>query len=284
MAIINRISNQFNRIASCNLIKKQLDQGLKDPASFAAKMLVVSLVSKDAVNCIIYTAQSAYNKEIPDDKRPFVAALDAFNGILNVVGQIAAFTFVDKVLIPKWFGENYSGTFKDNITKKVTDLNEKFGAGSADKSRLLDDNIRGIVNDVVSGNTDNVLNKGLVKKIKDIIEKNGIQLDKYKNSTAEVDGVAKRLIKELGKDSSKFKAVEKGFALLVGALATTALVKRTLVPLIATPLAGMYSDYYEKRHHSASRVDYQWAALASDKYDNKMDKTAFSNISSKRSV
>ncbi len=77
-------------------MKRFLEKGVKDPAGFAAQMMVLSFVSKDAVNCVIYTSQSAVNKEIPDEKRPFVMFNDLINGILNVAGQLASFSLVEK--------------------------------------------------------------------------------------------------------------------------------------------------------------------------------------------
>lgn len=50
----------------------------------AAKIALVSTITKDAVNCYYYTTQSYNNKKIPEDKRKFVAAMDFVNGVLNV--------------------------------------------------------------------------------------------------------------------------------------------------------------------------------------------------------
>lgn len=80
---------------------------VKDPAKFAAKMALVSALTKDAVGCYYYVTQSLDNEKIPEEKRKFVAALDLMNGILNVALQFTVGMWIDKKA-PKWF-ENTVG-------------------------------------------------------------------------------------------------------------------------------------------------------------------------------
>lgn len=234
-----KTGNFVNRYIQKPGMKRFLEKGLKDPAGFAAKMLVYSLVSKDAVNCIIYTGQSATNKEIPDDKRSFVMFNDLINGILNVGGQLASFALVEKLFTPKQFGKRYSGTLKDNLTKEVGPLD-----CSIEKAKLHGDNLKDLVKAVTGTASINSKTNKLAEKIKnqnpDLVE----ELKKIapENIGAMEKTISEKLIKRLGTGSSKFGSIEKGFALLVSALATTALIKRTLVPLISTPIAGKLSD------------------------------------------
>lgn len=218
-SINSAIGKFINKGIESRWMAKRLDKSLRDPASFAAAMLVTSIVSKDAINCVVYTAQSLNNEKIPKEKRGFVASLDLMNGILNVVGQIIAFSIVDKKVIPMLFGKHYSGTLKDKITNKETPLP---GIDATRKSRLVSDN--------------------LLETVKDIAKKGN-----HKNIN--VEKVTNALIKDIGKGSKNFMAYESGFSLLVGALATTALVKRTLTPLIATPLAGWFKDNYLEKNN-----------------------------------
>lgn len=259
-------------------IAKRLESGLKDPASFAAKVMVYSLVSKDFVNCAIYTYQSANNEKIPKEKRSFVASLDLINGILNVTGQLFAFYVVDKMIIPHMFAKHFSGTLKDGSYLD--------GEGATKKSMLMKDNMRELVISATNPKISNVPNLKLVNKVKDELKSKGFDFEAFnklddKIKKVKIDDIVRSLDKEFGKGSDKMKAVEKGFALLIGALATTALVKRTLVPLIATPLAGSLSEYVDKKHVPKDRMYYETAAVAAGRYENKLDKTAFSNFSSK---
>lgn len=276
MAIVNKVTSGMNKIITSRPINKVLEAGLKDPAGTAAKMMVLSFISKDAVNCAIYTYQSLNNEKIPEDKRGFVAALDLIQGFINVGGQFLAFYIFDRALTPKWFGKLYSGTLKDK-NKKIGPLP---GKNDADKSLLLDDNIRGAVKDILGQNAGKVQNKRLITRINRAVQKAGLDISKIKPD--EVENVIVKLTEDLAKDSKKFASVEKGFGLLVGALATNALVKRTLSPLIATPLAGKLSENWDKKRKAAQdRMDYEVQAVAQGKFDySKMDKTVFKSMSS----
>ena len=76
-SINNSVGKAFGYVAEHGLSKK-LEKGFKEPAKFAAAMLVTSIISKDLVGCFIYTKQSLTNEKIPEEKRGFVASLDLF--------------------------------------------------------------------------------------------------------------------------------------------------------------------------------------------------------------
>lgn len=194
-----------------NFLNKQFDKAVNDPARFAASMLVTSIVSKDVVGCILYTYQSLHNEKIPEDKRKSVAALDLINGFLMVGGQWFIGKVIDKKMTPDLFGKFYSGMSKDKAGKEIL----LTGTGSKDKSCLYQDNILDVVKKEING-------------------KRNIDAKK----------VAKALVKEVGSGSKRYKLLEAGFGIIVTALATTALVKRTLVPLIATPLSAWYKTKF----------------------------------------
>ena len=60
----------------------------ENPTDIAKTLALYSTTTKDAVNCYYYTTQSYNNKEIPEDKRKFVAGIDLANGILNVISVL----------------------------------------------------------------------------------------------------------------------------------------------------------------------------------------------------
>ena len=236
-------------------LNKEFDKAINEPAKFASAMLLTSIVSKDAVGCVVYTSQSLNNKKIPEDKRGFVAALDLINGILMVGGQLAIGKIIEGQLTPKLFGKLYSGTIKDKDTKIEKDLP---GIDAAKKSRLTRDN--------------------MLERVKTYITKNKI-------TDVNAEEVAKALNKNIGKGSARYKLFEAGFGLIVTALVTTALVKRTLVPLISTPLSGWFKgkfmDKPKEKEIVPNRMAYEWSSLAT-KNTPKIDKTAFSNFSSNK--
>ena len=68
----------------------------ENPTDIAKTLALYSTTTKDAVNCYYYTTQSYNNKEIPEDKRKFVAGIDLANGILNVITQLTLGLVVNK--------------------------------------------------------------------------------------------------------------------------------------------------------------------------------------------
>lgn len=80
-------------------------------AKLTSRIVLVSAVTKDIVNCAFYTYQSLNNKRIPEDQRKFVGAYDLANGVINVVIQIvmglgaeqALISLFDKKIAPKYF-------------------------------------------------------------------------------------------------------------------------------------------------------------------------------------
>lgn len=196
---------------------RQFDSAINDPATYAARMLLLSIVSKDAVGCYVYTTQSLHNKEIPEENRGYVAALDAVNGVLMVVGQLGLGRLIEKRLAPKWFARFYSGVVVNPTTKVETDLMGKYGKM---KSRLDRDNMGKMVRNYVTKH-----------KLKDI----------------DCDAIAEKLYKNYGAGSIKHDLIKTGFGIVVTALGTTAFVKRFLVPLIATPVSGRAKDWLAQK-------------------------------------
>ena len=118
------IAKVENKIMNSWALKKLTSMRSSSAIATAA---VVSLVSKDALNCYYYVTQSLNNKKIPDDKRNFVAGLDLANGILNIVFQLGLGKFIvahsdkffDKHIAPKYYGEGaikkFAETMKQNM-------------------------------------------------------------------------------------------------------------------------------------------------------------------------
>jgi len=224
---------------------KSLEKGYKDPAKFAAAMLVTSIVSKDLVGCFIYTKQSLTNEKIPEEKRGFVAAVDLMNGIVMVGGQFLVGKIIESKLTPK-LESKFTGSIKDKFTK-VEDLQP-----NGSKSILSNDNLLDIAKKAAK-------------------EKN------IEVNVAELEEVVKKVAKV------RRDPFITGFGILVTAIATTALTKRTLAPLISTPLAGWFKKKFmdkKKPETTKNRMYYEWSSLTPHAQP-KIDKTAFSNFSHK---
>ncbi|MFA7658022.1 MAG: hypothetical protein WCY19_01155 [Candidatus Gastranaerophilaceae bacterium] len=235
---INEPIGKFMNYTTRKWFAKTLEKGYKEPAKYAAKMMVLSIVSKDAINCAIYTYQSYNNKEIPERKRKFIAAMDLINGIINVGGQILSFMLIERLLTPI-LESKYTGIFKDPKTE-VERLVKSDAA-------LAPDHVYELAQNIIKEK------QAELKKIKDV----NID-DVMKNIKVISKDVVEKLSQTKGKD------LATGLSLLVGALGTMALVKRTITPLVSTPLAGLLSDRWDKKEN--------------DKKEHKMDAIESENL------
>lgn len=251
MSIVSSINKSVGKVMNYtakNTFAKQLQKGLKEPAKFAAKTMVISIISKDIVNCVFYTYQSANNKKIPEDKRGFVAALDAVNGIINVGGQFLSAMLVERFLTPILQGKAYTGVLKN---AKTGVEEQKFS-----KAPLASDNLHNLTLEVI-------------KEKRADLELKGVNVDNLIKNAREV---SEKVIDKLGHSSSKGKDLATGLGIIVGSLATMALIKRTITPLIATPLAGMLKDNFSPKGEKKS--ENQSDKMLEPNYKPWLDKTA----------
>lgn len=120
----------------------------KDSAKFLTKLATWSLVIKDGLGCYMYVKQSLHNKDIPEEKRKFVASLDLANGALMIAAQLLlAKTISGKVCQTKIFDKLLGKLFsrasrkgfmvelakKEGVTKKeFNNIFEKYKKSLAD--------------------------------------------------------------------------------------------------------------------------------------------------------
>ena len=104
---------------------KWLDKSFqKNPGKALAYTTVASIIVKDGVGCYKYVTQSLNNKEIPEKRRNFVAALDLTNGVLMILAQIGMFMAMRK----------YSEPIFNKIFKKS--FNPKVATETAERIRM----------------------------------------------------------------------------------------------------------------------------------------------------
>ena len=72
----------------------------EDPEGTLAATTVASIIVKDGIGCYKYVTQSLNNKEIPEERRAFVASMDLTNGALMIGTQIAMFYIMRKYSAP----------------------------------------------------------------------------------------------------------------------------------------------------------------------------------------
>ncbi|MBE7711817.1 MAG: hypothetical protein E7Z92_06745 [Cyanobacteria bacterium SIG31] len=113
-SISSGISNVTSRVLGAVSKSKPMKYITKSfqehPETALALTTVGSIVVKDGVGCYKYVTQSLNNKEIPEDKRSFVAALDLTNGILMILAQIGMFFMMRKLSEPI-FNRLFKGSF-----------------------------------------------------------------------------------------------------------------------------------------------------------------------------
>lgn len=98
------------------------EQFKKNNRMFIDGLGVSSIIAKDGLGCYLYVTQSMNNKDIPDDKRKFVAALDLTNGVLMIALQLLMFfTVSHKVCQTAMFDKAFGKMF-DRPLRKCTKL------------------------------------------------------------------------------------------------------------------------------------------------------------------
>lgn len=254
-SINTALGNALSKGASTKFVTNAMKKALENPPKYAGTMLVATIVSKDIVNGFLYTYQSWNNEKIPEDKRKFVAALDAMNCIFMVGGQLGIGYLIDKGLTP-WLQKKYNGHEEDPITKVKTPVKNS-------KSPLAFDNV--------------------LKETENSLKNHVDDITKY-----DTKEISQKIIDS--KLKGKYKSMATGISIIVTALATTAIVKRTITPLVTTPLAGWLKDKYldpkpknkpsEKSDINNQLLDHTVAPWNYTSKDG--DKIAFSKVSSKK--
>lgn len=129
----NLLYKPVNWLGNTNFIKNKLGKRYQiNDGNFIAAVGVASVVGKDAINCGLYTYQSLHNESIPEDKRPFVAALDLTNGILMMTTQVAVtlgFTKVQNKVFNKAFGKYFDRAATKGYKSVLAKTKEFSGIG-----------------------------------------------------------------------------------------------------------------------------------------------------------
>lgn len=84
--MIHPIQKTINGFANSNFVKKHINKCIENP-DFLTKTLLVTSISKDVFAYALRVQNTLKNDEIPDDKKSFVAKMDAATGITTAVVQ-----------------------------------------------------------------------------------------------------------------------------------------------------------------------------------------------------
>ncbi|MBQ8886980.1 MAG: hypothetical protein IJY61_04695 [Candidatus Gastranaerophilales bacterium] len=101
--------NPLNKITNSELVNKHIKKAIEND-TFAAKTLVTINVAKDVFAYGARFATTMNNKEIPEEKRPFVASMDLMSGVVTAAMQIGVgFSLAN----PKFQDKIWDKTFKN---------------------------------------------------------------------------------------------------------------------------------------------------------------------------
>lgn len=87
--MIKPIEKSLNKFANSPFVKKHIDKCIQNP-EFLTKTLLVTSVSKDVFAYALRVHNTMKNNEIPEDKKSFVAKMDATTGFITAIVQISA--------------------------------------------------------------------------------------------------------------------------------------------------------------------------------------------------
>ena len=109
-----KIDSIKNFITNNNFINKHVNKVINDDA-FAAKALVTINVAKDVFAYATRFKTTMKNDKIPDEQRPFVAAMDLMSGAVTAIVQLAVgFSLANpKVQDKLWSKLSKGCTFQD---------------------------------------------------------------------------------------------------------------------------------------------------------------------------
>ena len=108
------------KLQRANILQKGYDAYRNDKQKFMDWASIISIIAKDGIGCVMYVWQSLNNKNIPDDKRKFVAALDLTNGGLMIAAQIIMhMTISNKLVQAKMFKRMFGKQFDRNAAKII---------------------------------------------------------------------------------------------------------------------------------------------------------------------
>lgn len=251
-SINKAVGKALDYTATRKMMVNTLEKGLKHPAQYASKMFLISIVSKDVINTCLYTYQSINNDKIPKEKRSFVAANDLILGFFNFFGQIGSYMIFDRYVTPWLAGRFYTGAVEN---KKTGEYTQRYSNAPASL-----DSIKNYAAEVIK------------EKEKDF-KINTVEALNPEN----LETISKAMIEKYGYKSSPGKALATGVGVVVTALATTALIKRTVSTIFSTPIAGKLSDMANKRNEAKEKVKVEENVLNKPLMDVTLTQNGYKN-------
>lgn len=112
------VKKPLNWVADTRLLKNVCNNYQGNNLKYMAAWAIASIVLKDGLGCYMYVKQSLNNKNIPEDKRKFVAALDLANGGLMILAQLVMFKTISNKKVQEKVFDKFFGKLFERSSKK----------------------------------------------------------------------------------------------------------------------------------------------------------------------
>ena len=110
------LENKLNNFANSNFVRKHIDNCIKKPQTLTNTLLATS-ISKDAFAYALRVHNTLKNDEIPDDKKSFIAKMDAVTGITTTVVQLSTGLLLASKKVQDGLCNHLFSELKDNPKK-----------------------------------------------------------------------------------------------------------------------------------------------------------------------
>lgn len=116
--VTHGLRKPLNWVANAKPMQTVCKNYQENNLGFIAAVAVWSMVLKDGLGCYMYVKQSLANKNIPEEKRKFVAALDLANGGLMILAQLLMFKTISNKKVQEKIFDKFFGKFFARPAKK----------------------------------------------------------------------------------------------------------------------------------------------------------------------
>ena len=112
----------LNWVADTKLLNNVCKNYQNNNLKYISALAITSIILKDGLGCYMYVKQSLNNKNIPEEKRKFVAALDLANGGLMILSQLLMFKTISNKKVQEKIFDKFFGKLFDKSAKKGYEL------------------------------------------------------------------------------------------------------------------------------------------------------------------
>ena len=114
--MIKTAEKKLSTFANSHIVKKHIDKCIKSP-QFLTNTLLATSISKDVFAYTLRVNNTLKNKEIPEDKKSFVATMDAVTRVITALVQVSAGLLLSNKKLQEGICNRLFSELKDNPKK-----------------------------------------------------------------------------------------------------------------------------------------------------------------------